>query len=130
MRSHLTKALIIFIAVWLGAFISRKTGYYNSFWFTDILLHILSGVGFGFIFLALLNNQKVSKLVLSLSLVSFCVFGSYIWELWEFSGWRLIPSDLPFYNPILSDSLGDIACGMGGGLLVIIYLFLKNWRDN
>ncbi len=130
MRSNLIKAVGIFILVWLGAFISRKTGYYNTYWFTDISLHILSGIGFGYLVLAITAKEKINWKILSILIVSFAVLGSYFWELWEFSGWHLVPGNMEFYSPEIGDSFGDIASGMSGGVLLSIYLLLKNRKDN
>lgn len=130
MRSNFIKALLIFIVVWAGAFISRKTGYYNSFWFTDIGLHILSGVGFAIMAQILIGGEKLKFFTRIIFILSLSVVGGYFWELWEFSGWHLVPTDMPFYGPILSDSLGDIASGLAGAVLYSTYLFVKNPKDS
>lgn len=106
--------------VLVGSYLARKYGFYNSLWYTDVILHTLSGAAFGYLALVGLNKDKVNPIFLILSLTSFAVLGSYFWELWEFSGWHLVPSDMEFYKPELSDSLGDIASGMVGGFLVAI----------
>jgi hypothetical protein len=129
MKGNLRNAFIIFVLVWIGAYLSRRTGYYYTFWFTDVSLHILSGIGFGYIALAILGNDKLNFFRKAIFLISVGVLGSYLWEVWEFSGWHLIPTDMPFYGPILGDSLGDIGSGILGTFLLVIYLFLKNQRD-
>lgn len=127
MRRYLFLSLSLFVIVGVGAWLARSFGFYNSYWFTDVALHAVSGAGFGLIWLAM--NQSVEKRfwMLALGAASFAVLGSVAWEIWEFAGWRVTPSHMRFYIPELGDSLGDICAGFIGGLMLAMSS-IKNRR--
>lgn len=102
-------------------------GWYSEYWFTDITLHTISGVWLALLAISFLKDRGFILLV---SATSFAVFGSVLWEFWEFAGWRLTPAQVPFYIPQLPDTLGDICCGMVGGFVVslVIVLFSRKVR--
>lgn len=125
MRTFLIPGIIGALIVAMGSFLARSFGWYNDYWFTDIILHTISGLWLGLFFLAF--TQEPSKLLRSVGTVSFAVFGSVLWEYWEYAGYLLTRSKVPFYIPQLSDTLGDITCGMVGGifLAIIVTIFTK-----
>jgi hypothetical protein len=105
---------------------ARTFGWYHEYWFTDVFLHTLSGAMFALFWLGLSFGEKYqSKAILSLTLAMAGVFGSYFWELWEFGGAYILPGIAIAYVPDLGDSLGDIACGMFGGLIIALIYSLK-----
>mgnify|MGYP000073560459 CR=1 FL=1 len=122
MKKYLALSFFIMLFVGLGHLISRQEAYYGTYWYADILLHVTAGVAMGVFWLALAG--KPAKKTDYAAIVLFAVFGSYLWELWEFSGLKVIPDKL-IYKPTLPDSLGDIVAGMGGGAIVALFLKLR-----
>ena len=119
MKNSLLSGIIVFIVVGIGSLLARHFNWYNEYWFTDIILHTFSGVGFGFLWVAL-QKENVSWWLLLLGCASAAVFGSVLWEFGEFSAWKLWPPYGPFYSPRLPDAFGDILCGMIGGILAFL----------
>ncbi len=122
MNKYLKLSSLLLLLIGLGHFISRREGYYVSFWYTDIILHITAGVAIGLVWIGLVGKPKRIPDYISITL--FAVFGSYLWEIWEFTGLHVIPDKL-IYIPEIGDSLGDIAAGMTGGILLSITEFFK-----
>ncbi len=119
MNQYIRYSIALLGLVALGAWLSRHYGWYNSYWFVDITLHIVSGIMFGLFWLGIHSRSEFgSKWSLFISTIAFATFGSVLWEFWEFEGWKIMPAHTQFYFPILSDTLGDIASGMFGGLLL------------
>jgi hypothetical protein len=116
MKRNFLIAVSLFALVALGAWLARSLGFYNTYWYTDIILHLISGLAAGFIWLGLNRKVEKRKWMLMLEAGSFALFLSVIWELWEFAGWRITPSQMRFYIPELGDTLGDLCCGFVGGL--------------
>jgi hypothetical protein len=128
MNKNILSAGILFLIVALGAWISRHYGWYGEYWFVDIILHIISGIMFGLIWTVVLGETRFrSRWALVLSIVAFAALGSVIWEFWEFEGWRIMPEHTQYYVPALSDTLGDIASGIGGGAAVAL-AYLRSKR--
>ena len=125
MKKSLIPTSLVFIIVLAGSFIAKKYGLYYSYFYTDIILHLLSGFGLALLWLWFTASQLNKTVVYYSSLVTFPVFGSFIWELWEFWGWKLTPWLTRDYIPTLSDSLGDITMGLIGGLIVAIIHWYK-----
>jgi len=126
MRNYFLTSLPLFLTVTLGALLSRHFGFYNDYWFTDIILHTISGLAFGVLWIGLYKKTHSPFLLLILGAMSFAVLGSVLWEFWEFAGWQLTPAQVPFYIPQLGDTLGDIFCGLVGGSLAAIIAKIKN----
>lgn len=114
--------MALFLLVGLGAWIARSEGWYNSYWFVDIILHTVSGIAFGLAWIGVQEKKSQTPLTLLLGTTSFAAFGSVLWEFWEFAGWRITPSHTHFYIPELGDTLGDIACGIAGGMIVALLI--------
>lgn len=109
-------SFFLFAVVGIGTLLCRSFGWYNEYWFADIVLHTLSGLGFGFAWLWLCRG-RVPALIAGIGAIGFACLGSVIWEWWEFFGWHITPSHARFYIPELGDTLGDIACGVLGGII-------------
>jgi hypothetical protein len=110
----------------IASYFARAIGWYTDYWFTDVVLHTLSGVMFGSFWLWYMNKENIrNKWVVFFSIITFAVFGSVAWEFWEFSGWKITPSHTQFYIPELDDSLNDILCGMLGSMIVSIYSYIR-----
>lgn len=100
---------------------ARLFGWYHEYWFTDVILHTLSGGMFALLWLSLSFGEKYkSKVIFFLTLAMAGVFGSYFWELWEFGGTYILPGIAIAYIPNLGDSLSDIACGMVGAVITAL----------
>ena len=115
MKRYLYLALSAFVLVGIGSWAARTLGLYHAYWYTDILLHLLAGVGFGFIWVALMGKKDRGSLIMILGAAALAVLGSVLWEVWEFAGWRIIPGHMRNYIPELGDSLSDILWGLIGG---------------
>lgn len=117
MKRDVIVAITIFVLVGLGSWVAKSQGFYNAYWFTDVILHILAGVGFGFLWTAFVAKTGKGRLVMIIGAGAFAVLGSVLWEVWEFAGWRIFPEQMSDYVPELGDSLVDILCGfLGGGM--------------
>lgn len=109
--------LLAIISV-IGLF-ARLLGWYHEYWFTDVVLHTLSGGVFALLWLGLSFEEDYrSKVISFLTLAMAGVFGSYFWEVWEAAGTYILPGIAIAYEPNLGDALSDIACGMFGALMV------------
>ncbi len=126
MNKNLKSSVGLFVVVAIGTYLARKYGFYNTYWFTDVILHTISGAAFGFLMLRIIGEEKISRKLEILILVCFAVFGSFLWEVWEYSGFHIMPGVTEFYNPEIGDSLGDIASGMLGAILLLITRVLKS----
>lgn len=115
-----TWSFVLFMVVAIGSWFARSMGWYNDYWYTDIILHTLSGAAFSLIWIGMNSNSRSPAWLLLLGTVSFAVFGSVLWEFWEFAGWRIMPSHTQFYIPELGDSLSDILCGAVGSIFTFI----------
>lgn len=111
----ITITLGVFVA--LGAWVARSFGFYNDYLYTDIILHVISGIGLGLFWLGLNRGVEKRRYMLLLGAAGFAVLGSVAWEIWEFAGWRMFPSQIRYYIPELGDTLGDLGAGFVGGLL-------------
>ena len=120
--------LLISIFHFLGVFL----GLYDKGIPIDVPQHILGGVIFGLIWIKYgLNNKKFKllKLFIFITITSFAVLGSFIWEILEFMIWKTFPvfaSNFKFYSPTVSEALSDIFGGFIGGILIALAFSFKN----
>ncbi len=127
MNKYLKLSILVLLLVGIGHLISRRKSYYGDYWYADIILHVSAGVALALFWIGLAGKPR--KRSDYISAILFAVFGSFLWELWEFSGLHLVPDKI-IYKPTLPDSLGDITSGMGGGVIVSIASFLRNRKGN
>lgn len=124
MKNYLYISAFLFGIVALGALLSRTLGWYNDYWYTDVILHTISGIALGFLWIVISQKNHPSFwFVFTVGIVSFAVFGSVLWEFWEFAGWMITPSRTEFYLGTLNDTLLDILCGAIGGLVSAFSFF-------
>lgn len=119
MKTYFTSSAILFLIVSLTSFLARTFGWYNAYWYTDIILHTLSGIALGILWIAIQSIRAKLPILLPvifLETSSFAVFGSVLWEFWEFFGWKILPTHTQFYLPQLGDTFSDILCGLIGGI--------------
>jgi hypothetical protein len=129
-KSKLITSLLLLLVVSAGSFLSRHFGWYSTYFFTDIILHTLSGIMFGYLWLAFINKSNISSLITFSTIILFAVFGSFLWEVWEYGGYVFFPAHVEFYKPEIGDSLGDIASGMLGGILAGVINFFGTRKIN
>lgn len=127
MKNYFYTSSFIFGIVALGAWLSRTLGWYNNYWYTDMVLHIFSGIALGLLWVAInQKNHPSSSFIFCIGVVSFTVFGSVLWEFWEFAGWLITPSHTQFYLGTLDDTLMDILYGaIGGALSVFSFIAIQ-----
>ena len=127
----LNLSIILFILIAFGSYSARATGWYNSYWFTDVILHSISGIMFGFFWLWYMRNLKIQNVWFQvITIVTFATFASVLWEFWEFAGHYITPNHTQYYIPDLGDTLNDILCGMLGSTIVSFYVFLNSKRES
>jgi len=120
----LRNASMLFFVIAIGAWWARHTGWYSGYWFTDVILHVIAGVAFAYLYLWLARKRsEKNHWLIALNIIAFATFGSVLWEFWEYAGWHLMPVHTRYYIPDLGDTLNDIFCGMIGSALLAVW----NW---
>src|SRR3989338_2598188 len=119
---------IIFAAFLIGGhYISTHFGWYREYVITDIILHTSSGVLAACIWIWLTEKRFFDNLFIAcVSIVTVALFFAFIWEVWEFGFWGIVPKLFRSYVPTLSDSLSDMSFGLLGGLIVSLFYWRKN----
>lgn len=130
MRRSIYISSLLFLVVAVGSFASRHFGWYFNYWFTDIILHTISGIMFGYIWLSFTDRFSIPRALNVFIIILFAVFGSFLWELWEYAGYVFFPAHVEFYKPEIGDSLGDIASGMLGGIIAGVMNFFHTQKVN
>ncbi len=120
MTKDLWISAVLFAVVAIGSWAARNWGFYNEYWYTDVILHLIAGMALGFLATAFDRREKRRLGVILIS-IGAAVLGSFLWEVWEFAGWRIMPAHTRFYTPELADSLSDMACGLAGGLALGVW---------
>lgn len=120
MKRYLYFSLSVGLIVLIGSALARQNGWYHEYWFTDVILHFLSGVGLGALWIWMIQGEKMTAVIRVLSAAAFAVLISFFWEAWELWGWMLRPDFARHYIPELGDSLTDIAWGMLGAIVLIL----------
>ncbi len=125
---HPLKALLsLLILITLGHFISRSLGWYFKYGLTDIVLHTIAGIMFGYVWIYFAEKNKSGSVVwISVTSITFATSFSFLWEVWEFWGYKVTPWITRAYIPTLSDSLGDIAFGFIGGVIFSLVYISQN----
>jgi len=128
------KLLFILIAVILVAhFIAVWYLLYPKFFWLDIVLHLIGGIAvalFVVIYFGDRLNATNSIVFIIISLIAWTVFAGVLWEFfeWGFDNFVATPYDLPYSQPGLDDTMGDLAMDILGGLVVAI-LYIKKKKD-
>lgn len=122
MNKYFIYSIFLFVLVGIVTLVTRHFGWYNVYWFADVILHTVSGIAFGLMWIGVQERKSQTLLTLLLGTTSFATLGSVLWEFWEFAGWRITPSHARFYIPELGDTLSDVFCGIIGGLLIALIL--------
>lgn len=126
MKVRLRHLVLLFLLISLLHFLFAKQQWYR-FYGLDLALHFLGGIGFALGWLWL--NDLLQRKVDYFSVIMFALFGSFIWELYEFSVSSLLPKlaqTAAWYSPSVSDVLSDMFAGLIGGIVVSAILKLKS----
>ena len=129
-QAFLKLIIMLILAVLFIHIAAIFTGLYQGKVWIDIPQHIISGIMLGLIWLMFIKDAIRNKMLVAVSIISFAVLGSFLWEIFEFVLLQLSPSleeTVKFYSRTLGDALSDMFYGFLGGVLVaMITLFKKN----
>lgn len=126
--------VIFFAVVSAGHFLAIRLGLYKGKVWVDMPLHVIGGILFGMIgawILQALPQRFVgspSPFILIALIGGFSLFGSLLWELYEFAFLSLSPGEamrLKMYSLSTSDILSDMVMGFLGGTAFAAYFFRK-----
>jgi hypothetical protein len=131
---HIVSVLLLVTLVYLAAI---PLGLYRGKVWIDKPLHVLGGVALALFWLWLAGRLWGAALPSGaffwiVTTVSFTALGAFAWELFEFSVAALFPGavyGLKLYSPNLKDALFDMAFGVGGGLLISLFVFTASRRS-
>ena len=139
--------LLLFVAI--CAFLGEHMKLYDTIWWWDVMLHIVSGVAFtmiGFMLVGKLSKNSISPLLAALFAFTFAVTIGVAWEIYEFvmdsirntnmQRWVFMPipenaewlsSTMAMRGDGLVDTMKDLIVGMASALVtsVIGYFYLK-----
>ena len=108
------------------------SGHYDSgVVFIDIIQHILAGIALGMLWIWILwkKSWSGSLPLLTISIVLFSIFGSFVWEIFEFfaSAYLSEASEvLKRWSFHRGDELWDMTSGLIGGTIVAVIYYCKN----
>ena len=80
MKIYYISSGTLFALVAVFSFLSRKEGWYNMYWYTDVILHFVSGVALGIMWVALTKKDLGTSqtpytwILFFIGVVSFAVF--------------------------------------------------------
>ncbi len=122
-------AIVFFLAATL--FFGEASGFYEKFWWWDLLLHGFSAIGFGILgFVILLYLCQSSKLTASSFLISFFAFSFAIaigalWEIFEYAADQTLGTNMQKSG--LPDTMTDLIIDSVGALVASIcgYVYLQ-----
>lgn len=131
--------LFIFSAQYLG----EMHGFYDKFWWWDIMLHTISGFVLGiigFMFVYLLNNKydenvKLSPFFIVLFSLCFAVTIGVFWEFFEFGMDRIFGFNMQKFREVgqdgLIDTMTDLMVDTVGALIISImgHFYIKEKHD-
>lgn len=127
--------IIIIMFIYASLFLGERSGFYTTFWWWDVLLHIGSGVVlgfFGFLILYVLYSQnKVHGSPVWIAVFSFCfalAIGA-LWEIFEFAVDNFF--GLNMQKSGLDDTMWDLIVDSIGALLTsfVGYYYLKGKKE-
>jgi len=135
MRIHLFHIIgALAIVTVLHSLAVRFDLYAQMAWLVDGPLHVASGIILGMFWLFALRMFSRTMLELSpaflvaISIAGFALFGSFVWELLEFSLWKLLPEYAMAYqlfSPTPTDLLSDMGFGFLGGVIMGLFYYFK-----
>lgn len=123
--------IIIIIFLYASLFLGEVHGYYEKFWWWDLLLHTSSALAFGFIGFMILyvlyKGNKVKANPIWIAVFSFCfamAIGA-VWEIFEFGMDQIF--GLNMQKSGLLDTMWDLIVDGCGAIIasVLGYLYMK-----
>jgi len=137
---HLAIRLPVVFFVWIilfvfgTIFLGEAFGFYERYWWWDILLHGGSAVGFGlagFIFIFMLfEGDRFAAPPLAITFIAFCfaIAIGVAWEIFEFAMDRAF--GLTMQKSGLVDTMGDLIVDCIGASIGAWagYFYLKGWK--
>lgn len=116
--------LIILIFIFSTLYLGEVSGYYEIYWWWDIMLHTLSGIiigMIGFLIVYILNSQKkihlhLTPIFIAIITFSFAVSIGVIWEIFEY--FMDIIFGLNMQRSGLVDTMGDLIVDSIGGIII------------
>jgi hypothetical protein len=128
--------LVITIAVVIVAMHAMSTllGLYEEGLPVDKPQHFLGGAALGIVWLLIVEKSRSGTVqggIFALGIVSFAVFGSFLWEVLEFLFSRAVPhlaQASKLYSPTVDDLIGDMLGGFFGGAAVAVWLLWSRCR--
>lgn len=126
---HIALLLVLMAVIHFSAI---PLGLYQGKVWIDMPLHVMGGIFFSMVGLLLFQKKLdgTSNFIKIFSIISFALFGSFLWELFELGFGYLFPSGAGYfklYSFTVSDALSDMSFGIFGGIIVS-YLFKKTRR--
>lgn len=123
--------LLAIVFVYASLFLGEVHGYYERFWWWDVLLHVGSGVLlgiFGFLLVHALNEDERIRMHLKPGFVAlfafvFSVALGTLWEILEFAADQLLGTNMQKSG--LVDTMWDLIVDTVGALVIS----LLGWRD-
>ncbi len=119
---NIQKIILFFTSIVLLHFFANTFGLYEmSFVWFDNILHILTGIGFGLVWLWVFRGSLKGAII-------FVVALAILWELLEFGFLQLFPIyayKLSIFSPNIGEALEDIFSNIFGVAIMAIYLKLK-----
>ncbi|MGJ8723243.1 MAG: hypothetical protein ACSHYB_01695 [Roseibacillus sp.] len=127
-------AVAIIVFVFATMFLGEVEGFYERFWWWDVLLHGGSAVAlglFGFLCIFMLfEGDRFAAPPIALAILSFCfaVAVGAVWEIFEFTMDRYFGSNMQKSG--LVDTMWDLVVDCAGGLIGSLsgYLYLLKRR--
>ncbi len=124
--------IVMVIFIYASLILGEVHGYYETYWWWDVLLHTGSGLALGIIgFLLLLilyDEEKIDASPITLVIFSFCfalALGA-LWEIFEFTVDQLLGANMQKSG--LVDTMWDLIVDSLGALIASIsgWVFLKS----
>ena len=120
---HVPPGLITAVVLFVGAtlFLGEVFGFYDRFWWWDIVMHGTSAIAFGLIGFVLVfmmfQGDRYAAPPLALAFLAFCFAISIgtAWEIFEFAMDRLFGFNMQKSG--LMDTMGDLIVNMIGALI-------------
>jgi len=127
---------VIVLFIYASLFLGEIKHYYIKFWWWDVLLHTVSGIGFGFagfiILYTLYTHQRVKASPLLISVFSFCfaVAIGTVWEIYEFSMDSIF--GLNMQKSGLVDTMWDLIVDSVGALFTSVsgFMYIKGGKTH
>ncbi|MFW6457142.1 MAG: hypothetical protein ACOC0A_02515 [Planctomycetota bacterium] len=131
---ELTAILFIFAALFLGSI----HGYYERFWWWDVILHLSSGflLGIlGFLLVYVLNQHKRVEVHMNPGFISFFSFTfalsmGALWEIFEFGMDHFFLLDMQRAQTGVVNTMWDLIVDAAGGATIALLGYFYLWSES